>query len=105
VEIRHAADLVERDRPPRHAELVADRGEPRRVEIAEREHSEFRRELGIALRDMRLADAEPDHRDVEDAAHRPSAIACALSASSAAPKQRACGIAVSVRFRMSAMSW
>ncbi len=111
-------DVVRRDTE----EFVADCRDPLLVEVAQRAHLKLRGQACIALFDMTAADTASDHRDGPAFGHVDflfkslierrssylpsfSAIAWAVSASSMALKQRACGMAVSVRLRTSAMSW
>jgi hypothetical protein len=50
----------------RHCELVADLGEARGIDIAQRQHPEFVGVTGIALGQMAAADAAADHGNVEN---------------------------------------
>ena len=110
VEVGHREHVVEARLAARDAELVGERVQPLGVEVADRDDLELVGVGQVALDDVRAADAGADDRDVELLAHcchtvPRSAIGCAVSASSIALKQRACGIAVSVRLSTSAMSW
>src|SRR5690606_12561685 len=91
-------------------ELVGKPVPPPRIEVAGREHPELVRIGQVALEDVRAADAAAHHRHRIDSAHDAhsvprSASSWAPRASAMALKQRSCGIAVSVRFSTSAMSW
>ena len=109
VEIVHCQQVVEILDPPLDAELVGQGVAPHRVEIADGDHLEAILVGLVALDDMALADAAAHYGDCVNSAHccqtvPTSAIFCAVSASSIALKARTCGIAVSVRLRMSAIS-
>jgi hypothetical protein len=107
IDVRHAEEFIKRGGAPRDRESIGEPHPPRFVDIADRDHAKLVGVLPIPLGDVAAADAAANDADGEDPAiphHRSSAKACAFKASSIALKHRACGIAVSVRCRMSARS-
>ena len=110
VEVIHRQQVVEICGAPFDVELVRKLGHALRIEVADREDLELVGVGGVALDDVRAADTAADDGNCLDVCHCSHAVPrsasiCARIASSMAFKQRACGIAVSVRLSTSAISW
>ena len=110
VEIVHREQVVETGGLARHVEFGGQGVEAFRVEVADSQQGELVRIGHDAFEDVRAADAAANHGDGFGRAHDRhselrSAMSCAVRASSIALKQCAWVIAVSVRWRTSAINW
>ena len=85
-----AITLAQTYRGTGNAELPARAMQPFGIDVTQREHAELIRQDIVTLGDMVAPDTSADDSDIPDLRHtRPSAIACAVRASSIALKQRA----------------